>query len=91
MECHNPIAEDVVLLFVVLPLKTVQNGVNLGEYMNKKKHGGFRQGSGRPKIAEPRTERKMISWTKKEWELIEKFGGDDLAKFQRDAILNMCE
>jgi len=56
--------------------------------MNKTTHGGRRKGAGRPKIAEPRNVRKMISWTKKEWAVVEKFGGADLADFQRKAILN---
>ena len=58
--------------------------------MKETKHGGQRENAGRPKITEPRNIRKMLSWTAREWELVEKFGGKDLANFQRDAILDRC-
>lgn len=58
-------------------------------------HGGHRtpgpgKSLGRPKSPEPRNKRKWIRWTEKEWNLVEEFGGKDLAKFQRDAILEKC-
>ena len=60
--------------------------------------GGKREGSGgkagAKRVAEPRTVKKQICWTEKEWSKIEegaKNAGVDVASFQRKLIIRFLE
>lgn len=62
--------------------------------MSTQKHGGKRQGAGRPEAGEPRNIKKQLCWTKPEWDEIKQCsaaGIQSVNDFQRGAIIRCCK